>query len=65
MARLLYLFIQALPDLIQLLKILDARIEEAKKEEGVQRKIGDDIKVINSAFAGKDAAKLNDLFNSK
>lgn len=57
--RLWYLLLTSLPDL---LKILQA-IEQGIKENKVDRKVQDDLKVIQSAFAEKDGAKLTALFS--
>lgn len=54
-------FFKALPDILKLIQTLQARIDE----EGIDRKVADDVKTINDAFASKDAEKLNALFNSK
>lgn len=54
-------FFKALPDLIKLIQTLQKRIDE----EGVNRKVAQDVKTINEAFSEKDPAKLNALFNSK
>jgi hypothetical protein len=52
---------QALPDLIKLLQVLQNRIDEAE----VERRVQDDVKSIHQAFADKDPAKLNALFNEE
>lgn len=57
--RLWYLLLTSLPDIF---KILQA-IEQGIKENKVDRKVQDDLKVISSAFAEKDGAKLTALFS--
>lgn len=57
--RLVWLFLTSLPDLI---KILQA-IEKGIKETQVDRKVKDDLKTIQTAFAEKDGAKLTALFS--
>lgn len=52
-------FMQALPDLIKLIQVLQKHIDEAD----VDRKVQDDVKSIHEAFDAKDPAKLNALFN--
>lgn len=54
-------FLGALPDLIKLLQVLQRRIDE----EGIDRHVKDDVKLIHEAFDAKDPSKLNALFNSK
>lgn len=53
-------FIVALPELLKLIKNIQNKIEEQKKDE----KVKDDLKKINEAFENKDAKALNDIFNS-
>jgi hypothetical protein len=53
-----WLFIQLLPDLLKLIRILKSRLDEAETD----RKVKDDIKKIHDAFASGDASKLNELF---
>lgn len=54
-------FLNALPDLIKLFQTLQKRIDE----EGIERKVAQDVKTIHEAFDAKDPAKLNALFNTK
>lgn len=56
---LLIAFIKALPEIIQLLKFLQAKIEQAETD----RKVRDDIKSIHQAFAAGDPEKLKHLFS--
>ncbi len=58
--KLIYNLILALPEIIELLKALQKRIDKADKD----RRVADDIKTIHEAFSEKDPAKLNSLFNS-
>jgi hypothetical protein len=51
--------LNALPEIIKLLKILD----EKNKQRQIDAKIKDDIKAINKAFKEKDAEALNRIFN--
>lgn len=54
-------FLRCLPELITLIRTLEA----AAKEAETQRKVVDDVKTIHEAFSAKDPTKLNALFNSK
>lgn len=51
--------IAALPEILRLVRNLQARIDEAEAE----RKLKDDIKKINDAFQDNDAEALNEVFN--
>lgn len=52
--------LNALPEIIKLLKLLD----EKNKQRQVDAKVKDDIKAINKAFKEKDAEALNRIFNN-
>lgn len=56
----LWSLVTALPALYKLLKLLQARIDEA----GEDRKVAADIQTIHEAFDAKDPSKLDSLFNS-
>jgi len=57
----LFALVKYLPELIALIKALEAAALEAE----TKRKVADDITTITSAFKSKDASALNALFNSK
>lgn len=57
--QLIWLFIQAIPDLIKLLQALD----KIRVDSETDRKVTDDLKTLHQAFAGNDASKITDLFN--
>lgn len=59
--RFLFAFLKAIPDLLQLVKTIQKRIDEAKAD----RKVSDDVKVIHEVFVAQDSAKLNALFASE
>lgn len=61
MIKFYFEFIKCLPAIVKMLEAY----QKAKAEGQVQTKLADDVKEIHNAFATKDAAKLNDLFNSK
>ncbi len=50
----------SLPEILKLIKEIQAQIEAA----GVDRKAKDDIAAISKAFKEKDAKALHDIFNS-
>jgi len=55
---LLLTFFQALPEIISLLRAIQAGINEVD----TNRKVKDDIKSIHQALTTKDASKLDHLF---
>lgn len=60
-------FIVAIPELIKLIKNIQAHIDEVnkkKKKEDLERSLQEDIKKINEAFKNKDINLLNDVFNN-
>jgi hypothetical protein len=60
MIKALCSLVLALPDILRLLQTIEAAIQRERAE----RKLKDDIKAINDAFASRDAGKLNHIFNS-
>lgn len=52
--------LRALPEVISLIKTIQAR----QREKEVQSKIKEDLKKIDEAFKNEDAEALNKLFNS-
>lgn len=60
MIKALSALIAALPEILKLIKTIQARIDEAEAE----RRLKDDIKKINDAFESQDAEALNEIFNS-
>jgi len=54
-------FLKALPELLRLFRVLEARLRAA----GVERKTAEDVKTIHNAFASNDPKKLNELFNAR
>ena len=56
-----YALIGALPEVLKLIQIL----QDAAREEQVQRRLRDDIKTIHQAFSSGDASGLNRLFQSQ
>lgn len=52
-------FFKALPELLQLVAMLEAGIKQA----GVDRKVSDDVKTLHEAFSENNPEKLNALFN--
>lgn len=50
--------IKYLPYLLELVEAIKARNEQ----DGIDRKVHEDIKTITEAFNEKDATKLNNLF---
>lgn len=59
-AKLIYTLILILPDILKLIE----RIEKRNIEQGLDKKVQDDIKIITKAFEDKNADALNSLFNS-
>lgn len=67
MLKLMSAFIVAIPELIKLIKNIQAHIDEVnkkKKKEDLERSLQEDIKKINEAFKNKDINLLNDVFNN-
>lgn len=59
--KILTILITALPDIWQLLKVLQEHADEAETD----LKVKDSIKTIHGAFSAKDPTALNAMFNSK
>lgn len=59
--QLIWLFIQAIPDLIKLLQA----IQKGIIEHDTNRKVTDDLKTLHEAFAAKDATKVTALFSGQ
>lgn len=53
-------FLRALPELIELVR----KIQAAQEEAATKRHVAEDVKTIHEAFDAKDASKLNALFRS-
>lgn len=52
--------IVAFPEIMKLLKNIQKNLDE----QATQKKVKEDLAVINKAFEEKDAKALHDLFNS-
>lgn len=67
MLKLISAFIVAIPELIKLIKNIQAHVDEVnkkKKKEEFERNLQEDIKKINEAFKTNDINLLNDVFNN-
>jgi hypothetical protein len=59
MIKALIAFLEALPELLRLIKNIQQEYEKRK----IDKKVKDDIKQINKAFETGDIDLLNDIFN--
>lgn len=57
---LIALLIKHLPEILDLLHVIERRLEEAETD----RKVSEDLKAVSEAFKEKDATKLRAIFNS-
>ncbi len=55
-----FTLIQVLPEILKLIQVVQDKIDE----DQTNRKVANDLKAIHEAFASKDAAKLNAIFNA-
>lgn len=58
--KILWAFLTCLPEIIRMLREIQAQVEEAQ----TQAKVKESVKEITSAFKEKDADRLRKLFNS-
>lgn len=60
MFKAILLFFQCLPDLMKLIKTIQASIEENK----IQNTVKENVKKIDEAFKTKNADEIRNIFNS-
>lgn len=58
--KLIWAFIKALPELLALVKMIEAKCEELKVESDVKK----NVEAVHAAFEKKDANELRKIFNS-
>lgn len=56
----LWALIKALPEILALLKMIDAKC----KEQGIENNVKTNVQAIHTAFEKKDANELRKIFNS-
>lgn len=56
----IWALLKALPEILALLKMIDAKCKEIKVESDVKK----NVEAIHSAFEKKDANELRKIFNS-